>query len=86
MNISVEKLLNKIELELQEAKKADTEARLRESIYSIKTLCDLVIDEKLEKSKTELSEPVFKQQSLTYHHSEQINMDDEANGNSIFDF
>lgn len=45
MNISFQKLLMKMEDELRLAKTADTEAAQRERIHSIKTLCELVLDE-----------------------------------------
>lgn len=45
MNISVQTLLNKIEQELQLAKSSTKQERLREKIYSIKILCELVLDE-----------------------------------------
>jgi len=46
MNIPVQKLLGKIEEELKQARTADREESLREKIYSIKTLCELILDDK----------------------------------------
>ena len=48
MNISVNKLLAKIEDELKQAKGAQKDEQLREKIYSIKILCELILDEKHE--------------------------------------
>ena len=46
MNISVDKLLSKIEQELQHAKNSSKSESLRERVYSIKILCELILDEK----------------------------------------
>ena len=46
MNISVQKLLTKIEAELKLAKTSTKEESLREKVYSIKILCELMLDEK----------------------------------------
>ena len=45
MNISLQKLLAKMEEELRLARAAGTEAGQREKIHSIKTLCELVLEE-----------------------------------------
>lgn len=45
MNISLQKLLAKMEAEIRLARSAETEAVQREKIHSIKTLCELVLDE-----------------------------------------
>lgn len=46
MNISVQKLLSKIEEELKRAKNSPKEESLREKVYSIKILCELILEEK----------------------------------------
>ncbi|MGM0901446.1 MAG: YwdI family protein [Bacillota bacterium] len=45
MNISLQKLLLKMETELKGAREAGAESSLRERIHSLKTLCELVLDE-----------------------------------------
>lgn len=45
MNISLQKLLAKMEAEIRLARSAETEAAQREKIHSIKTLCELVLEE-----------------------------------------
>lgn len=45
MDIPLQKLLSKMEAELQEAKNASTNSVIREKIHSLKTLCELVLDE-----------------------------------------
>ncbi|QCJ44925.1 hypothetical protein FAY30_25255 [Bacillus sp. S3] len=49
MNVSIEKLLAKIEEELQLAKTSSKQESLREKVYSIKILCELILDEKAER-------------------------------------
>jgi hypothetical protein len=46
VNISVQKLLTKIDEELKLAKSSTKEESLREKVYSIKILCELLLDEK----------------------------------------
>jgi hypothetical protein len=45
VNISLQKLLLKMETELKSARGAGSESALRERIHSLKTLCELVLDE-----------------------------------------
>ncbi len=95
MNISVEKLLMKIEEELKQAKNSSKQENLREKVYSIKILCELILDEKQNRQEV----PVARFRcliSLSWHsrHSaasiiksaKKIEMEDEANGDSLFDF
>ncbi|OAS82978.1 YwdI family protein [Metabacillus litoralis] len=46
MNIHVSKLLQKMEEELDKAKKSDTDKELREKLVVIKSLCEVILDEK----------------------------------------
>jgi hypothetical protein len=46
VNISVQKLLMKMEEELQQARTSQKTESLRERIHSIKILCELILDEK----------------------------------------
>lgn len=106
VNISVQKLLDKIEAELKLAKSSTKEESLREKVYSIKILCELVLDEK-PAAKSEgtinpiaavqpavsyqafgqpvMNQPIF-QQSAPLQQSKKLDMQDEANGDSLFDF
>ncbi|GLB59124.1 YwdI family protein [Cytobacillus sp. NCCP-133] len=91
MNISVQKLLGKMEKELLEAKTGQSEARIRERVQAIKALCELVLEE----SDTVISTPAAASSSRTYSapaaepanlQPKKMKMDDEANGDSLFDF
>ncbi len=108
MNISLQRLLTKMEDEIRRAKSAGTEAEQRERIHSIKTLCELVLDESPQQgaaAKTGYSTPVqqpvqfvpaqtgFPQQHATASQPapvvpqpKKLQMEDDANGDSLFDF
>ncbi|WP_313803312.1 YwdI family protein [Cytobacillus sp.] len=90
MNISVQKLLKKIEEELHEAKGNTNEARIRERIYSIKSLCELILDEQVmpaaSKSTFVPQQPVQQVQPVSIQQPKRLEMEDDANGDSLFDF
>lgn len=96
MNISVQKLLAKIEEELKLAKNSPQEEGLREKIYSIKILCELILDEKhaaaAQPYQPVMPQPVaFKQQQVfqqpvPINQPKKLEVEDGANGDSLFDF
>ncbi|WP_066372525.1 YwdI family protein [Neobacillus fumarioli] len=95
MNISLQKLLTKIEEEVRQAKSVQKEDVLREKIYSIKILCELILDEHQEKREPSWStaakvQPPFVQQSIqqpaAIPQAKRLELDDGANGDSLFDF
>jgi hypothetical protein len=95
VNISVEKLLMKIEEELKLAKNSTKQENLREKVYSIKILCELILDEKQRPQEAPLNPvPAFQpvtvqpsfQQPATLNQPKKIEMKDGANGDSLFDF
>lgn len=106
MNISVHKLLAKIEEELTLAKNCTKEESLREKVYSIKILSELILDEK-PGAKSAISpnpitmippvvnQPAFQQPMInqqifqptpTLQQPKKLEMEGEANGDSLFDF
>ncbi|WML24443.1 YwdI family protein [Neobacillus sp. OS1-33] len=102
MNISVQKLLTKIEAELMLAKSSTKEESLREKVYSIKILCELLLDEKPSPAsevtpsvqpaisfqayqQPVMSQPII-QQTPTLQQPKKLDMENEANGDSLFDF
>ncbi|MGG3561220.1 YwdI family protein [Neobacillus rhizosphaerae] len=105
MNISIQKLLTKIEEELKQAKTAHMQESLREKVYSIKILCELILDDQpAAQSERPLNapaaakpvhtqpvyqpvvaQPVF-QQPAPVQQGKKLEMDNEANGDSLFDF
>ncbi|MGV2939434.1 YwdI family protein [Mesobacillus sp. LC4] len=105
MNISMQKLLLKMEEELKRAKAAESEAMQRERIHSIKTLCELVLDEPPENSRGVAApakqaaqqyvppQPIIPQQQIPVNQQssmipqpKKLEMEDNANGDSLFDF
>lgn len=114
MNISMEKLVAKMEAELKQARTSQNEESLRERIYSIKILCELILEEKqtgagAQVQKSYSSQPSVKQpfvpQPAAFQHQtvvqqpavfqpqpaimpqpKKLEMDDDANGDSLFDF
>ena len=106
MNISVQKLLAKIEAELKLAKSSTKEESMREKVYSIKTLCELLLDETPTRKSEAPAAPVqavqpavsfqayqqpvmnqpIIQQAPTIQQPKKLDMEDEANGDSLFDF
>lgn len=96
MNISVDKLLTKIEDELKQAKTSTKQEHLREKVYSIKILCELILDEKQVSKEIQINpatvyqpmmaQPTFQPQPTTLNQPKKLEMDNEANGDSLFDF
>jgi hypothetical protein len=100
MNISLQKLLLKMEEELKRAKSAESETAQRERIHSIKTICELVLDEQPGAAPAKQaaqhfvpSQPSIPQQQMPVNQPspmipqpKKLEMEDSANGDSLFDF
>lgn len=101
MNITMQRLLQKMEREIQSAKTANSETKIRERIHAIKTLCELVLEEPevpqhqaqaAPKPQTQIqlsSTPqlIHTSTPISIAKNEPLNIDDgEANGDSLFDF
>lgn len=82
MNISVQKLLEKIEDELA----AVREENLREKVYSIKVLCELILDEKQIETVSQVMTKGYVQQPMMPVSLPKKSANDGANGDSLFDF
>ncbi|MFS0821266.1 YwdI family protein [Bacillus sp. 1P02SD] len=95
MNISVDKILDKMQQELHVAKNEASEQKVRERLMAIRTLCDLVLDEapaearRLETVQVQpmqkVVQPIQTMQPTTIQNSTKLEEDD-ANGDSLFDF
>lgn len=87
--ISYQTVLQQLEKQLDEAKKATGEQQIRESLTAVRALCDVVLAQSVETSKTQ---PKHTPQMLTQVPTPQmvytakIDEEDEANGDSLFDF
>ncbi|WP_276210681.1 YwdI family protein [Heyndrickxia coagulans] len=82
MAITTEMLLEKMEQELAKAKQAMPAEQLREHIYAVKALCEVL----LESGKAEQPLPAGPSVPKTVLKPEPLKMEDGANGDSIFDF
>ena len=98
MNIHVSKLLLKMEDELAKAKQSDSDKEIRERLIVIQSLCEVILDEKkntlhipspqpsqinpteLQKMMGNLAAPKPQQQTANHY------QEDDANGDSLFDF
>ncbi|MCA1033333.1 MULTISPECIES: YwdI family protein [Bacillaceae] len=93
MQIPVGNLLAKIEKELQGAKSSSSEEMIRERVYSIKALCELLLEgektssEPVRPAASYIPQPVQESVPLaSIQQPRKMNMENEANGDSIFDF
>ncbi|CAM4170633.1 YwdI family protein [Lederbergia lenta] len=95
MDISYEKLLEKMEFELKKARAAKDTVQIKGHIYALKALAELMLEEeKVEYKEPSLplrqplvppSSPVISEPLQTIH-SKPLETEDGANGNSLFDF
>jgi len=92
------KILDKMQQELQHAKNEGSEQKVRERLMAIRTLCDLVLDEfpaeakRVEVIPVQQTQQVMQQmqpiqpvQTTTIQQTTKLEEDD-ANGDSLFDF
>ncbi|MGM0842438.1 MAG: YwdI family protein [Bacillota bacterium] len=97
MNIPHQSLIKKIEHELTKAKSAEKSQQIREHVYSIKALCEVLLEENHGAStaapsfQTQQTMPYLKesqpsQKPVSIQKEEPLETDDGANGNSLFDF
>lgn len=90
MDISVSKLLNKMDAELIEAKKAETNAKIREHVYAIKAICELILEESSTVKNVQVKPPTIPaptvMQPIDVPKQKRLKEDDGANGDSLFDF
>lgn len=95
MDISYEKLLEKMELELKKARAAKGAVQIKGHIYALKTLAELMLEEeKMDYREPSLplrQPPVMPvspvvSEPIQAIHSKPLETEDGANGNSLFDF
>ncbi|MGD6959289.1 YwdI family protein [Rossellomorea aquimaris] len=97
MNIPHQSLIKKIEHELGKAKSAEKSQQIREHVYSIKALCEVLLEENhgaataASSFQTQQTMPYLQasqpsQKPVTIQKEEPLETDDGANGNSLFDF
>jgi len=95
LNISIGQLLSKMENELHEARTSAESARMRERVHAIKMLCELILEEPESERKpsapmikTFAAQNVQQHQPINIQQTKPLKMDDDddANGESLFDF
>ncbi|WP_282033642.1 YwdI family protein [Metabacillus indicus] len=96
MDIHISKLLAKMEKEVRMAMNGSSESEVRERLLAVKTLCDLVLDERSGESsepfkpKLQASKPLemdaLQLQKMMGASSFNKKKEDEDSGDSLFDF
>lgn len=89
--ISQQAIFSQMELKLQQAKQAQTEAQMREALSALQVLCNVVLDSTEIETKPvvqpTMPTQIIPQQTLqTTQQPQQAKSFDDANGASIFDF
>ncbi|OSX54611.1 YwdI family protein [Anoxybacillus ayderensis] len=78
MDISVTNVFAKIEEEIAKAKQASSPQAVREHIYAVRALCDIILQQPSpNKQEMTLSQPAT---------TERLDIDTDANGPSLLDF
>ncbi|CUA79715.1 MULTISPECIES: YwdI family protein [Anoxybacillus] len=78
MDISVANVLTKIEEEIAKAKHASSPQAVREHIYAVRALCDVILHQPSPSAQT-----IITPQPTT---TERLTIDADANGPSLLDF
>ncbi|MGX1191700.1 YwdI family protein [Metabacillus sp. SLBN-84] len=96
MDIHISKLLAKMEREVRMAMNESSESEVRERLLAVKTLCDLVLEERSGeshepvKSKLQASQPLevdaLQLQKMMGASSFNKKKEEEDSGDSLFDF
>lgn len=78
MNISVTNVLTKIEEEIAQAKQSSSPHTMREHIYAVRALCDVILQQPPANTSTIVAtQPTTK---------ERLDIDGDAKGPSLLDF
>ncbi|WP_456277385.1 YwdI family protein [Bacillus sp. AK128] len=83
MNIPLKQILEKMDQELKSALAKDDE-QVRDHLLVIRSLCDLVIQER--PKNVQMFTPPVPSHSLQNTPKKNIKEDEDANGDSLFDF
>jgi hypothetical protein len=86
LNIPIATILTKMEEQLRQARTTASPQRLREHVAVVRALCDLVLEEGKEKEMPVASSVEVSPLSISQGKSERIEIGDDANGPSLFDF
>ena len=90
MNIPLNKVLEKMQFELQYAKQSGNDSKVRDHVLVIRSLCDLIIDDQpknLEEStKPNAQFTTIQNQPMVASPQKIQHEKGDGNGDSIFDF
>ncbi|GLI86502.1 hypothetical protein ANABIO32_43140 [Rossellomorea marisflavi] len=94
MNIPHQSLIKKMEMEIGKAKNAEKASQIREHIYTIKAMCELLLEEQAGETSAVFQQSVVQyvpqpepiSKPVTIQKEEPLETDDGANGSSLFDF
>lgn len=93
INISHLSVLSKIEEEIRQARLAEKSGTMKQHIYTVRTLCEMLLDEPdtlgagVALSKSQPIQPAISQpKQIAPSEGEKLQTEDGANGDSIFDF
>lgn len=85
MEITISTILNKMEREFKKAYEANDDHAIREHLIVIKTLCGLVLEEKMPtKQKSAVQQKST--QTIELNSNRREDDDQDSNGDSLFDF
>lgn len=86
MSISHERILRKMEEQLHKAKNTNHVPTIREHVQSIKSLCEVILEEQEETVQSFTSDEPKVVSSQPVLLEKRLKAEDGANGDSIFDF
>jgi hypothetical protein len=86
LTISIATVLAKMEAELRRARAADSPQRVREHVAAVRALCDLVLEEEEKREVPSVSLPEAATLLIQQGKGERVDIGDDANGPSLFDF
>lgn len=90
MEVSYQSLLKKMTDECSKARQAEQLSEVREHVYSLKVLCELLLDgnhsHHRQEGESTLPMPSNQQSLLAIDQGKKLITDDDANGDSILDF
>ncbi|MDQ0177497.1 YwdI family protein [Bacillus chungangensis] len=90
MEVSYQSLLEKMTYECSKARQAEQLSEVREHVYSLKVLCELLLDRNhshyRQEGESTLPMPSNQQSLLAIDQGKKLITDDDANGDSILDF
>jgi len=84
--ISYEAILKKMEEKAGEARLQKDERKIRETVEAIKTLCELILEDKKGEIPPGTAPGGERPVQTTVYHQEKLETDDGANGDSLLDF